>query len=182
MQQPVRRPQQPWDALLTAVNDSLTEPVDLYCLGGFVMAEVYGMARATADIDFLEVLPANQASRIIAVAGPGSTLAEKLGVYLNQTAVQTVPEDYRSRAVEMFPGAYGRLRLWALDPYDLALSKLERNVQKDRDDVKYLATHAGLDSGLLRQRYQTELRPYLGTAEREDLTLDLWVEMISDTS
>ena len=39
----------------------------------------------------------------------------------------------------MFPGAYRNLHLMALDPYDLALSKLERNSQKDRDDVRFLA-------------------------------------------
>ena len=182
MQQPVRRPQQPWDALLTAVNEGLTEPIDLYCLGGFVMGEVYGMARPTADIDFLEIEPPNQISLITELAGPGSLLAKKLGVYLNYTTVQTVPENFQNRAVEMFSGAYRQLRLWALDPYDLALSKLERNVQKDRDDVKYLATHVPLDSSVLRQRYQTEMRPYLATVDREDLTLDLWVRMINETT
>ena len=28
----------------------------------------------------------------------------------------------------------------ALDPYDLALSKLKRNSQKDRDDVRFFDT------------------------------------------
>jgi hypothetical protein len=31
----------------------------------------------------------------------------------------------------MFPGAYKHLRICVLDPYDLALSKLERNIQRD---------------------------------------------------
>jgi len=39
----------------------------------------------------------------------------------------------------VFPAAFQHLRLCALDPYDLALSKLERNIQRDREDVKYLA-------------------------------------------
>jgi len=30
----------------------------------------------------------------------------------------------------MFPGAYRHLRICALDPYDLALSKLERKIQR----------------------------------------------------
>jgi uncharacterized nucleotidyltransferase DUF6036 len=53
---------------------------------------------------------------------------------------------------------YEHLRLCALDPFDLALSKLERNIQKDRDDVKYLAKTVPLDLEVLRQRYQKELR------------------------
>jgi hypothetical protein len=56
-----------------------------------------------------------------------------------RTAVfsRPVPEDYEERLTEMFPGAYEHLRSCARDPYDLALSKLERNIQRDRDDVKH---------------------------------------------
>ena len=35
----------------------------------------------------------------------------------------------------------------------------------------------GLD--LRRRRYSAELRPYPGRPEREDLTLNLWIEMMS---
>ncbi|MGI8835129.1 MAG: DUF6036 family nucleotidyltransferase [Pyrinomonadaceae bacterium] len=71
------------------------------------------------------------------------------------------------------------LRL-TLDPYDLALSKLERNTQRDRDDVRHLARTVPFDLGVLRERYQKELRPDLGNPEREDLTLQLWREAIEE--
>jgi hypothetical protein len=80
----------------------------------------------------------------------------------------------------MFAGAFVKLRLFALDPYDLALSKLERNAQRDREDVFYLADAVPFDVTVLRQRYQEELRPYLGNPAREDLTLDRWVEAIEE--
>jgi hypothetical protein len=57
---------------------------------------------------------------------------------------------------------------------------LERNIQKDRDDVKYLAKTVPLDLEVLRQRYQKELRWQLGNPEREDLTLRLWIEAIEE--
>ena len=95
--------------------------------------------------------------------------------------VAKVPEDYEERLTEMFPGAYKRLRICALDPYDLALSKLERNIQRDRDDVKHLAHFVPLDLKILAERYQKELRWQLGNPEREDLTLKLWTEMIEET-
>jgi hypothetical protein len=66
----------------------------------------------------------------------------------------------------------------ALDPYDLALSKLERNSQKDRDDVRFLARSVPLHPEVLEERYTSELRWQLGQPEREDLTLRLWIEMI----
>jgi hypothetical protein len=77
-------------------------------------------------------------------------------------AVAAIPESYEDRLVEMFPSAYRNLHLMALDPYDLALSKLERNSQKDRDDVSFLARIAHIDLDILRERYTTELRWQLG--------------------
>jgi hypothetical protein len=80
----------------------------------------------------------------------------------------------------MFAGEFKRLRICALDPYDLALSKLERNIQRDRDDVKYLARSIPLNLEILKERYDEELRWQLGNPEREDLTLKLWIEMIEE--
>ena len=70
--------------------------------------------------------------------------------------------------------------MFALDPYDLALSKIERNTQRDRDDVKHLARTVPLDLNVLKERYEKELRPDLGNAKREDLTLKLWLEAIEE--
>ncbi|MBZ5524203.1 MAG: hypothetical protein LAP21_18360 [Acidobacteriia bacterium] len=83
--------------------------------------------------------------------------------------------------LEMFPGIYSNLRLLALDPHDLALTKLSRNIERDREDVRYLGRVIPLDLALLRQRYSDELRPYvIGDPKRHDLTLDLWIEMLEE--
>ena len=68
----------------------------------------------------------------------------------------------------------------ALDPYDIALSKLERNTQRDRDDVKYLARTLPMDLTVLARRFEEELKPILGNPERERLTLQLWIEAIEE--
>jgi hypothetical protein len=57
---------------------------------------------------------------------------------------------------------------------------LARNIDRDREDVVALARGPGLDVKVLRARYRRELRPKLGRPDREDLTLDLWVEMIDE--
>lgn len=80
----------------------------------------------------------------------------------------------------MYPQAFGYLRLFALDPYDLALSKLERNIERDRADVRFLARTIPLDLNVLQERYKKELRWQLGNPEREDLTLKLWIEAIQE--
>ena len=81
----------------------------------------------------------------------------------------------------MFPGAFANVRLFALDPYDLALSKLQRNSDRDMEDVKRRAMTVPFEVTVLEQRYQLDQRPYLtGRVEREDLTLRLWIQMIKE--
>lgn len=73
-----------------------------------------------------------------------------------------------------------RLQLLAPDPHDLALTKIERNLDQDIEDVKHLARVVPLDLAVLRRRYEQELRPHLGRPEREDLTLQLWIDAIAE--
>jgi G:T-mismatch repair DNA endonuclease (very short patch repair protein) len=77
----------------------------------------------------------------------------------------------------MFPGAWPHLRLFALEAHDLALSKLGRNIERDREDVQQLARAGHLKAEVLKERYYNELRPNLAAHEaRHDLTLQLWLE------
>ncbi len=41
----------PWNAFLKDLDRSLEEPVELHCLGGFVLTMMYGLMRPTADVD-----------------------------------------------------------------------------------------------------------------------------------
>jgi hypothetical protein len=175
-----RRPPEPWDSFLKALDAVAQGVVRLDCLGGFVVSQLYGFERTTADLDVMELAPFEQAEKLMSLGAEGSPLHQEHHVFIHKVGVATVPEDYEARLLEMFPGAYMNLRLMALDPYDLALSKLERNSQKDRDDVRFLAKRVPFDLDLLQQRYRTELRWQLGVAKREDLTLELWVEMIEE--
>ena len=65
------------------------------------------------------------------LAGRRSDRESKYRIHLHYVAVATMPEDYESRLREMFPGRFKKMKIFAADPYDLALSKLERNSPKD---------------------------------------------------
>lgn len=153
----------------------LTEPLELHCIGGFVICYFYGLPRLTGDIDYCSAVPANL--NLIEMAGEGSTLAKKYKIRLHHVAVTNVPENYATRLTEMFPEMFEKLRLYAPDPYDYILSKLERNTSKDRDDADYIYKTQKLDSQVLLGRYQKELRPYLANENRHDNTLTLWIEI-----
>ncbi len=169
---------QPWRSFLREIDDHVTEEHYFHCLGGFVVTQMYGSVRTTSDIDFLTLV--GNGDDLVGYAGIGSPLYDKYGLYLDPVGVANVPDSYEARLTEMYPGAFARLRLFALDPYDIALSKIERNIERDREDVKYLAFAIPLDLDILQSRYNEELRPYLGIPEREDLTLKLWIEMIEE--
>lgn len=109
--------------------------------------------------------------------GRGSPLHRKHKLYLDAVTVATPPEDYELRLVPMFPGNWTHLRLHALEAHDIALSKLERNYERDRDDVQHLARAGYLNRETLKNRYYKELRPNLPAhEERCDLTLQLWLD------
>jgi len=171
---------EPWLSFLRELDSVVETEIRLDCMGGFVVTMVYGFSRPTADLDVLEIAPREAGKAMLELGVQGGRLHKKYKIYLDPVGVAHAPEDYEERLTEIFPKTFKHLRLCALDPYDLALSKLERNIQKDRDDVKYLAKTVPLDLEVLRERYQKELRWQLGNPEREDLTLRLWIEAIEE--
>ena len=173
-------PPEPWASFLREVDESVTEETVLHCLGGFVVTVIHGAPRTTSDLDSITLTRKDPA--LFRLAGLGSALHQKHKVYLDPVGVAPLPENYEDRITEIFPGCFGKLRLFALDPYDIALSKIERNTTLDRDDVLHLARVVPFDPDLLERRYHEELRVYLGNPEREDLTLKLWLEMITESA
>ena len=125
-------------------------------------------------------IPVEETAPLQLLAGKGSALHKKYGIYAQHVGSVTVPGNYADRLTLMFPSAYRRLLLLGLEAHNLALSKLERNSARDREDVKYLARAAPLDLAILESRYRSELRPYLANTDRHDLTLRLWIEMLAN--
>ena len=170
---------EPWHSFFAEIDQSLDEPVALHCIGGFAIAMLYGLPRPTVDVDYLTVIPVGMTGPLQSFAGEGSALHKKHGVYLQQVGIVTVLENYRDRMTPILPSAFRRLVLLGLEAHDLALSKLERNSARDREDIKFLARAAPLDLSVLETRYHSELRPYLANISRHDLTMRLWLEMLS---
>lgn len=171
---------EPWRSFLGELDEQATAETRLDCMGGFVVRMQYGFSRETSDLDVLVIAPGEQQARLLELGARGGPLHKKYRVCLDYVGVAKLPEDYEERLIEMFAGLYKHLRLCALDPYDLALSKLERNIQRDRDDVRHLAQSIPFDMHVLKERYEKELRWQMGNPEREDLTLRLWMEMIEE--
>lgn len=167
----------PWRAFLFDVDRQLPRLIAIHCLGGFVAAFYCDLPRPTNDLDYIEIVPHEAMAILQEIAGVESPLAKKHRLYFQHVGVASLPESYAERLIELVPRTFQRLRLFALDPHDLALSKLTRNSPIDRDDVAQLARAVPLDPTLLRTRYQRELRPIIiGDPERHDRTLEMWIE------
>ena len=146
------------------------------------MTQLYGFDRETVDLDVLTVVSANGSQATFDRARVGSELHRKRGIYLDVvTVVENYPDDYESRLTEMFPGKFKNIRLWGLEAHDLALTKLRRNNEKDREDVKHLAQTRRITAAQLLERYEKEMRPYVAIPEQQtDPIMKLWREMLHE--
>ena len=167
----------PWRAFLNDLDRQLPHAISLHCLGGFVAACYYDLPRPTNDLDYVEVVPHGAMALLQEIAGIESALAKKHRIHLHHVGVASLPDSYAERLIEIFSGTFRRLKLLALEPHDLALSKLVRNSPIDREDVAQLANAVPLDAKVLRARYRRELRPIIiGDPDQHDRTLQMWID------
>jgi hypothetical protein len=59
----------PWNDFLKELDNILTEPLELHCIGGFILVYFYGLPRTTGDIDYYTAIPAN--TNLDELAGEG---------------------------------------------------------------------------------------------------------------
>ena len=93
---------EPWKSFFTEIDNSLHEELALHCLGGFVMTMFYGLDRPTADVDVLPLGVNSATESLMRLAGEGSALHKKYGVYLQIVGVAQIPLNYEDRLTEMF--------------------------------------------------------------------------------
>lgn len=167
----------PWSEFLRDIDGHLHERTEIHCIGGFAHQLLCENSRPTGDVDVVETIPAGAGDRLGRLAGPGSDLGLRHRLSLEWVRVVEPPAGYRERLLDATPADFENLRVRVLDPYDLVLTKIERNSPRDREDIRSLFAELDLDPAVLRSRFETELKPFLAVApERTILTFDLWME------
>ena len=121
----------PWKGFLAGVDGMLTEPLELHCIGGFVLTFYYGLPRTTGDIDYFAAVPANL--NLDEIAGQDSPLHKKHKVWLHRVGLANLPEDYAVRLEDMAPGQSKHLKLRgrATSAAPPASFRLHRNVRRN---------------------------------------------------
>lgn len=119
--------------------------------------------------------------KLVELAGRGTELSRRHRLYIDVVGVASVPYEYESRLTDFCLGCFDRLHLRVMDPYDVALSKLSRNLDRDHGDVMHLARTVPFDLDLFEKRYREELRPDLfGNVAEKDDWFRCWLEDIRD--
>lgn len=163
---------QPWAAFLNELDALLHHPVEIRCLGAFLLTAVYALPRATGDLDCLAVLPGDATVVVEELGGRNSKLAKKHRVWVQHVGIGVVdlPDDYERR-LEHLDFGFEKLQLSGLEAYDLVLSKLTRNSPKDREDVKFIAQQQNLSYTIAYERFVKEMKPWVPRADWHEGTL-----------
>ena len=167
---------EPWRSFLRDLDTLLAGPTELHCLGGFVVAQCYGLMRPTADIDILE----SQGTDLLTIAklaGRTSSLYKRHGVYIDVVTVVDVPDNYDERLTTAFDAAFQKLRFRIFERHDLVLAKIVRNSDRDRSRCRCNCGRArtrqrrasrALHRGTPAKAWQTGTRrPHAQTLDRD---------------
>ena len=93
---PAEHLHEPWRSFLHDIDTQLSGPTEVHCLGGFVVAEYYELARPTSDVDIIQVRGASDVADLKRIAGKGSLLAKKHRIHVDSDGSLTFPSGTRS--------------------------------------------------------------------------------------
>lgn len=157
-----------------ALGDYRGPPVPVYVAGG-AAAHIYTGSRLSADIDaaFGRRLLLPDDLQVMYKAGDGTQRTVYFDRHYNDTLGLMHEDAHADSASIEVPGINRkRLDVRILSPVDLAVSKLARYAQPDREDIKALAAAGLLDPAKLRRRAEEALAGYIGRANDVRISID----------
>lgn len=142
-------------SFLEKVGSRLPGPATIHVFGGSAILLVGGQ-RTTADLDFTLQSPAENECRSII-----GEVASELGLQVEEN----IPEEFMplpagSEQRHRFFGQFGLLRVFVLDPYSMAVMKVDRAFPSDFEDVAYLLSAGLIEMRLLEQAIEDVARRY----------------------
>lgn len=121
------------NAFLIELGVRYTKPATLILLGGSALC-LLGSERPTADIDYVgDDLRKNEFQLVI------DQLADELNLVIDPVPIGEfvpMPADADNRRIPV--GRFGQIAVYVLDPYTIALSKLDRGFESDLEDIGFL--------------------------------------------
>lgn len=120
-------------AFLAELGQRHAQPANLFLLGGSALC-LLGSPRPTMDIDYVgDDLSKSELQHSI------DQVAKLMGIEVEAVPIAgfiPLPEDAHLRNVSI--GQFGVIKVFILDPYTIALSKIDRGFDTDIEDVVFL--------------------------------------------
>jgi len=128
-------------------------PVEVH-IAGSIPTLIKGLtARPTADIDFVDEVPAEVRSQRAVLR----TIETQFGLTLGHVQSHYLPAHWQDR--RQWLGDFGELRVYLVDEYDIFVSKLSSKQEKHQLDLRVLAQK--LDKSVAKRRLLTDGKTFL---------------------
>ena len=127
-------------AFLTALGARYPHPAQLYLLGGSALC-LLGSSRPTLDIDYVgDDLKKNDLQKAM------DELAREMGLDVEAVPIEKfIPLSVARHKNNIRVGKFGKIDVYILDPYSIALSKTDRGFDTDLDDIVFLIQRGLVD-------------------------------------
>lgn len=158
-------------ALLTETGQRYQQPATLLLLGGSAL-RLLGSPRPTLDIDYVGHDLHKDPLQIVL-----EQVAEEMGLEVEAVPIDAfvpLPSDAQQRLLPV--GSYGALNVYILDPYTIALSKIDRGFDTDIEDIIFL-----IRQGLITlTQLETVVSNAMARAQEFDISPTAMLEHLQD--
>lgn len=144
---------------LASVDNHLSGPRRIILIGGAAASLAYGISRVTTDIDTIDDI--TDLAEVLRLA----RLDTQLDVPFQSVGIYDAPYDYADRLTPVDLG-FKKLRIIVPEKHDLALMKVVRGQDNDREAIEQMAQQVGLDRDTLVDRFRNEMTHAIGRPEQ----------------
>lgn len=152
--------------LLRELGLSVGQPTKLAIGGSVALILANYLSRQTQNIAIVDTLPASLRSQHELL----DDIANRYRLRLTHFQSHYLPSGWDSRLKSL--GRFGKLDVFLVDEYDIALGKFFSRRTKDRDDLRVLASQ--LDKSILVDRLANSAAALLGEASLRQNAMDNW--------
>ena len=135
---------------LASLDGHLEKPRRLTLIGGAAASLAYGISRTTSDIDTIDSIADLEKAIGLARKETG------LDVPFQEVGIWDAPYHFEDRlqTIEM---EFRKLQIIVPEKHDLALMKVVRGQENDKDAIEQIANRVGLDKSTMVNRFKSEM-------------------------
>ncbi len=152
---------------------SVDAPVELRIIGSAALMLQASYDRGTKDGDVLETreLVPTIKQRLLDLAGPGTEIHRRRGIYVDVVAggIPFLPQRPRWHPLNELNHSLAHFRLYALDVVDVVVSKLKRLSANDASDIEAMVERGLVQHDDLAARFREAVDYFACDARAEDL-------------